>query len=127
MYSLDIVSHQVLACPNAYVASFQFSHLYLTYPHSQTISAISQPFRGALGRPLMLGSTGILLPGQEARIVRDDGSEADVDEVGEMYLRGGNIAMGYWNNEQATRETFVEDRWLRTGDRFRVDKDGNFL
>jgi long-subunit acyl-CoA synthetase (AMP-forming) len=67
------------------------------------------------------------MPGMEARIVRDDGSEADVDEVGELYLRGPNIALGYWNNEKATRETFVKDGWLRTGDRFKVDKDGNFL
>jgi long-subunit acyl-CoA synthetase (AMP-forming) len=67
------------------------------------------------------------LPGQEARIVRDSGSEADVGEVGELYLRGGNIAMGYWNNEKATREIFLKDGWLRTGDRFKVDEDGNFL
>jgi long-subunit acyl-CoA synthetase (AMP-forming) len=46
---------------------------------------------------------------------------------GELYLRGENIALGYRNNEKATRETFVEGGWLRTGDRFKVDKDGNFL
>jgi long-subunit acyl-CoA synthetase (AMP-forming) len=62
----------------------------------------------------------------EARIARDDGSDADFDEVGELYLRGENIALGYRNNEKATRETFVEGGWLRTGDRFKVDKDGNF-
>jgi long-subunit acyl-CoA synthetase (AMP-forming) len=67
------------------------------------------------------------MPGQEARILRDDGTEADYDEAGEIYLRGGNIAMGYWKNEKATRETFLEGGWLRTGDRFKVDKDGNFL
>jgi long-subunit acyl-CoA synthetase (AMP-forming) len=82
---------------------------------------------GVLGRSSVIGSTGILLPGQEARIIREDGTEADIDEVGEMYLRGRNIALGYWNNETATKEIFVEDGWLKTGDRFKVDKDGNFL
>lgn len=72
------------------------------------------------------GSAGVLLPGMEARIVRDDGSDADVNEVGELYLRGLNVAMGYWNNEKATRETFV-DGWLRTGDKFRVDEEEYFL
>lgn len=72
------------------------------------------------------GSVGVLLPGQEAHIIRDDGTEADVDEVGGLYIRGGNVAMGYLDNEKATRETFMEDGWLRTGDRFKVDKDGNF-
>ena len=85
------------------------------------------PIDGIFGRPTIAESTGILQPGQEARIVRDDGTEADVDEVGELYLRGGNIVSGYWNNEKASRETFVEGGWLRTGDRFKVDKDGNFL
>jgi long-subunit acyl-CoA synthetase (AMP-forming) len=74
----------------------------------------------------IVGSTGVLLPGMEGRIVRDDGSEADVNEVGELYLRSPNIALGYWNNEKATRETFV-DGWLRTGDKFTVNEEGYFL
>jgi long-subunit acyl-CoA synthetase (AMP-forming) len=72
------------------------------------------------------GSAGILLPGMQAQIVREDGSEAGVNESGELYLQGGNIAMGYWNNEKANKETFVNG-WLRTGDRFRVDNTGAFL
>jgi long-subunit acyl-CoA synthetase (AMP-forming) len=62
----------------------------------------------------------------EARILREDGSEAEVDESGDLYLKGGTVAMGYRNNRKANQETFV-DGWLRTGDRFRVDKDGYFL
>lgn len=72
------------------------------------------------------GCAGILLPGMEARIVREDGSEADPDEVGELLIKGGNICKGYWNNEKATSEALV-DGWLRTGDRFRADAEGNFL
>ena len=72
------------------------------------------------GRPLIAGSVGILMPEMEARILRDNSTEADVDEVGELYLRGGNR---YWNHEKATKETFVEDGWLRTGDRFRVGRE----
>ena len=115
-----------LECLNACVSNF-FPPLHLTSNYSQTIAGITQPLYGALGRPLIVGSTGILVPGQEARIVREDGTEADVDEPGELYLRGKNVALGYWDNEKATRETFVEDGWLRTGDGFKVDKDGNFL
>lgn len=61
----------------------------------------------------------------EARILRNDGSEADFNEPGEMWLRGGNIALGYYKNEKAARDTFI-DGWLRTGDRFRVDEKQNF-
>ncbi len=70
--------------------------------------------------------TGILLPYVEARIIHDDGSEADYGEVGELLLRGPTIALGYLNNEKASKETFV-DGWLHTGDRFHVDKQGRFL
>ena len=62
----------------------------------------------------------------EARILRDDGSEAAWNEPGHLYLKGANVAMGYWKNSKATQETFI-DGWLRTGDMFHVDKDGNFL
>ncbi|KAJ3756236.1 hypothetical protein EV360DRAFT_95803 [Lentinula raphanica] len=77
-------------------------------------------------------STGILLPGMQARLVREDGTEADYNEVGELWLRGGNVARGYWGNEKATKEGFVDDergegRWLRTGDRFSVNEDGCFF
>jgi long-subunit acyl-CoA synthetase (AMP-forming) len=92
------------------------------------VSAIVRPYPGTLnghGKDIP-GSTGVLLPGMEARIVREDGSEADFDEVGELWLKGENIVSGYFHNPQATRDTFV-DGWLRTGDHFGVDKEHYFL
>ncbi|MGY3617881.1 amino acid adenylation domain-containing protein [Bradyrhizobium sp. USDA 10063] len=54
------------------------------------------------------------------RIMRKDGSgAAKADEVGEIWVAGPSVALGYWNNEEATRNAFVErdgTRWLRTGD-----------
>ena len=47
-----------------------------------------RPYPGMLGLQPKLDSTGILLAGQEARIVRPDGSEAGFDEAGELWLRG---------------------------------------
>lgn len=91
-----------------------------------TIAAISRPFPGVLGLKKIPMSTGVLLPGLEGRLVREDGTDADVDEVGELWVKGNNVALGYWANTQASKETFVNG-WLRTGDRFRVDKDGNFF
>jgi long-subunit acyl-CoA synthetase (AMP-forming) len=70
--------------------------------------------------------TGILLPNLEARILREDGSDADYDEIGELVVRGPTNALGYWNNESATKEAF-KDGWLYTGDRFYVDRQDRFL
>jgi long-subunit acyl-CoA synthetase (AMP-forming) len=93
-----------------------------------TASACTKGFSGILdGRVKSVpGSAGILIPGMEARILREDDSDADLNEPGELWLKGGTIALGYWNNKEATRETFI-DGWLKTGDRFSIDADGNFL
>ena len=57
--------------------------------------------------------------------MRDDGTDANVNEPGELWLRGDNVALGYWDNEKASKETFV-DGWVHTGDIFYVDAGGNF-
>jgi acyl-CoA synthetase (AMP-forming)/AMP-acid ligase II len=43
--------------------------------------------------------------------------------VGELCVKGPNVAKGYWNNTQATQETFI-DGWVRTGDLGYMDEDG---
>ena len=86
-----------------------------------------QPLSGMLGGKLQRipGSAGVLSAGLEARIVREDGTEADFNEAGELWLRGNSVSAGYYNNAKATNETFVNG-WLRTGDKFRVDEKENF-
>ncbi|KAJ7133434.1 hypothetical protein C8R44DRAFT_663999 [Mycena epipterygia] len=92
-----------------------------------TISALTRPIEGMLGMGAPPpGVTGILIPGLEGRTVREDGTEAAVDEVGELWLCGDNVTPGYWNNPKANEGTFV-DGWLRTGDQFRVDENGYFF
>ncbi|KAI0754925.1 acetyl-CoA synthetase-like protein [Daedaleopsis nitida] len=75
------------------------------------------------------GSVGVLLPGMEARIVRDDGTLAGPNEPGELWLKGPNVTLGYWRNPKATEETFNGggEGWLRTGDRFRVENHQFFF
>nr|BAR45486.1 long chain acyl-CoA synthetase [Gelatoporia subvermispora] len=94
-----------------------------------TVSAMRKPsplaFDGKLSIPLE--AVGILLPGQESRIVKEDGSEAGYNEPGELWVRGPNVALGYFSNEKATKETFLPDGWLRTGDTFTMDERGNFF
>ena len=58
-----------------------------------------------------------------AKIVREDGSEADVDESGELWLQGANLMHGYLDNPQAT-SAVLRDGWLHTGDLARRDADG---
>ncbi|CCM00166.1 uncharacterized protein FIBRA_02194 [Fibroporia radiculosa] len=77
--------------------------------------------------PPDFNTAGLLLAGLEARIVLSDGSDGGVDEIGELWLRGPNISLGYYGDEAATKYAFTEDGWLRTGDHFRIDQYGRFF
>jgi long-chain acyl-CoA synthetase len=44
-------------------------------------------------------------------------------ETGEIWVRGGQRSQGYWRNDQATNEAFLDDGWFRTGDMGRL-RDG---
>ena len=73
-----------------------------------------------------LGSIGVALPYVEARIgaLEDSAATAPVDEPGELLIRGPIVPMGYFGNEDATKEAFDADGWFRTGDVAYRDADG---
>lgn len=74
-----------------------------------------------LGR---LGTLGIPLPDTEARIVGDSGlAPLAPGEIGELAVRGPQIAVGYWQAPQANSYAF-QGGWLRTGDMAMMDEDG---
>jgi acyl-CoA synthetase (AMP-forming)/AMP-acid ligase II len=71
------------------------------------------------------------VPGTQARIVDPDTrAQLAAGEVGEIIVRGPQVFQGYWQNEPATAEVFVEqqgERWLRTGDLGYEDEEGYFF
>jgi long-subunit acyl-CoA synthetase (AMP-forming) len=71
-------------------------------------------------------SVGVLMPGLQARIIREDGTDGGIGESGELWVKGDCISQGYFNDEQATASTFTKDGWLKTGDIFTVDEKGNY-
>jgi long-chain acyl-CoA synthetase len=58
------------------------------------------------------------------RIMSADGTrELPAGEIGELWVKGPMVVKGYWNNPEATAQTFVRG-WLRTGDVARLDDEG---
>ncbi|RFU32015.1 hypothetical protein B7463_g4324, partial [Scytalidium lignicola] len=61
------------------------------------------------------GSVSPLLPNMSIKLVDDDGNEVEEGKPGEVLVKGPVVTKGYYNNPQATKESFV-DGWLCTGD-----------
>ncbi len=74
--------------------------------------------------PDAIGSVGYPIARVTLRVLRADGSECDVDEVGELVAAGPNIMRGYWNDPNETARVLDADGRYRTGDLARRDERG---
>jgi len=72
------------------------------------------------------GTLGLPVPGFEAKIVDEEGNLVAAGETGDLLVRGSTSAKFYWNQHARSRATFV-GTWTRTGDRFRVDENGDYV
>jgi len=70
-----------------------------------------------------LYSCGKSVPNMEVRIESVDPQHIP----GEIQVRGDNVFLGYFKNEEATQEVFTEDGWFRTGDMGVMDADGSLF
>ncbi|KAI0324151.1 acetyl-CoA synthetase-like protein [Cubamyces sp. BRFM 1775] len=61
------------------------------------------------------GSAGMMIPGTALRILKADGSWGGFNEPGELVMTGPSMSVGYYNDPQATAETY-RDGWIYSGD-----------
>ena len=80
------------------------------YPEEQLSKA------GSIGR--------VALAGVDLRLVADDGTDAEPDQIGEIWLRADTVMQGYLDDPAATKAAFADGGWYRTGDLARKDADG---
>ncbi len=97
--------------------------VYSYQPHDQRLASMPVV---PIGRPL---------PGQEVVILDQHFAPVTDGEIGELYLGGTQVAQGYWENNELTRQRFLTlhiegkqaQRWYRTGDLASYDAETGLL
>jgi 4-hydroxybenzoate-CoA ligase len=72
------------------------------------------------------GTSGTPVPGYEARLLDDDGQPVEKGGIGELVVRGPSAAADYWLQREKSRRTF-RGEWTHTGDKYRIDDNGNYV
>ncbi|MBD3610754.1 MAG: malonyl-CoA synthase [Gammaproteobacteria bacterium] len=90
------------------------------YGMTETGMNTSNPYNGER----LPGTVGFPLPGVEARIVHDDGSQVNQGEVGNLQVKGANVFQGYWRMPEKTAEEFTGDGFFKTGDMAMMNDQG---
>jgi acyl-CoA synthetase (AMP-forming)/AMP-acid ligase II len=70
-----------------------------------------------------IDTVGLPVPCADIRVVDDDGREVGVGESGEIWIGGGHVGAGYWNNPVATAANFTAGYW-HSGDIGTMTPDG---
>lgn len=70
-------------------------------------------------------SDGYIVEGGTLLVLDDHGQQAEVGEEGDIVVKGPTLFSGYFDRAELTRQSFGEDGWFATGDRGRLDGEGN--
>jgi acyl-coenzyme A synthetase/AMP-(fatty) acid ligase len=80
--------------------------------------------RPTSSRPKRTATDGLALSHTEIQVHDEVGKRLEPPATGEMYLRGPNASVGYYNDPLRTEATYLADGWVRSGDIARIDGDG---
>jgi fatty-acyl-CoA synthase len=104
--------------------SMHMPEITIMYGMTETSPVSTQ---SAIGDPLekQVGTVGKVYPHVEIKVIdAATGEIVERGQTGEFCTRGYSVMLGYWNNEQATRESIDSARWMHTGDLAVMDDDG---
>ncbi|NRP15307.1 benzoate-CoA ligase family protein [Marinobacterium sp. xm-a-152] len=72
------------------------------------------------------GTTGQPVPGYEVKLLDADDNEVPSGEIGDLVTKGPSTAIMYWNNRAKSTATF-QGEWTRSGDKFYINEEGNYV
>lgn len=128
-------------------AELDFTHFKLALGGGMAVQrAVAEKWQQVTGRPLLEaygltetapavsinplnlkeynGTIGLPVPSTEVSIRDEDGKELDVNEPGELCVRGPQVMRGYYQRPTETAKVLSEDGWLKTGDVATIDEQG---
>jgi long-subunit acyl-CoA synthetase (AMP-forming) len=91
-----------------------FQSLGMPIMEAYGMSECTGPATMSLPERYQLGRAGYAIPGTELKLAED----------GEVLMRGPHVFLGYYKNQEATRETLDAEGWLHSGDVGEIDRDG---
>jgi fatty-acyl-CoA synthase len=115
-------------CPvevmNAVIARMNLKEIQIAYGMTET-SPVSTQTRADAPVDKRVSTVGQVHPHVEIKII-DSASGATVERgvAGEFCTRGYNVMLGYWNNEEQTRQAIDAKGWMHTGDLATMDGEG---
>lgn len=71
------------------------------------------------------GTTGKPVPGYRLKLLDEAGAQVAHGEIGDLHIHGPTSAMGYWNQRDKSRQTFLGE-WTRSGDKYSCSPDGYY-
>ncbi|XP_074572056.1 putative CoA ligase CCL8 isoform X1 [Curcuma longa] len=93
------------------------------YGMTEFVMALSNPLHGAR----KAGTVGKPLPRVEVKILAEDGRPIGAKGVGELCVRSPSLFKEYWKKPEATKSSFIDDGFFKTGDTVTVDEDGYYI
>ena len=128
----DISSLQSLTCggsavPLRILEAYEDRGLSFTMGYGMTETAPGATTLPARYSREKMGSAGLAHFHTHVRVADFDGSVLPPNEVGEVQIQGPNVIQGYWNREEANKNSFITDdsgTWFRSGDMGYLDDEG---
>ncbi len=108
------------------IFKMKFGKAYGLTEAAPTVSNLSGHEYALEGDPQLVKrskSVGKPFQGIKVAIRRENGSECEAEEMGEITVLGDNVMLGYWRDPEKTAQT-LRDGWLWTGDIGHMDEDG---
>jgi acyl-CoA synthetase (AMP-forming)/AMP-acid ligase II len=100
-------------------------HVSNSYSSTETVGAITWCIDA--DDHTMATTIGYAHSAYQVRIATPEGAPVARGEAGEIQVKGDFVMRGYWNREEATREAFTADGWLKTGDLAVARPDGAYM